>query len=574
MNNLLGRAKQNGEPHPWAIAFTVMFAVFMEVLDTSVANVALPHIAGNLSSGVDESTWVLTSYLVSNAIVLPLTGWFSRLFGRKRFYMTCVAIFTISSMLCGLAPSLPLLVFFRILQGAGGGAMQPISQAILMESFPKHKQGMAMAIFGMGVVLAPVIGPTLGGWITDNYSWRWIFLINVPVGIISLVLTLFLVFDPPYLKRHDWKGGVKIDYIGIAMLSVGLGFLQVVLDKGEREDWFESHFIVWCAAICVVGLVGAVLWELSKPDPVVDFRMLKERNFCLATITMFVLGCVLYGSTALLPIFLQTLMGYTAMLSGLVLSPGGLVVIVCLPIVGKLLQRFQARWLVVWGVSFTAISLFMMAGFNLEISYNHALYTRIVQSMGMAFLFVPINTMAFYFISKERINNATGIINLARNIGGSVGISGVMTILARRQQYHQSVLVSHLTPLDSGYQAMLQGTQQMFHTMGSDPVQAMQQAYGVSYGLLQRHAAMLAFVDDFWLMGILFLTLIPLMFLMKKTAPHKAEAAGGEQPQAAPTGTAPQSSAGTTAPAATQASDGSASAGPPSHPSAEPGLAA
>jgi MFS transporter, DHA2 family, multidrug resistance protein len=460
MNNLLGRAKQNGEPHPWVIAFTVMFAVFMEVLDTSVANVSLPHIAGNLSAGVDESTWVLTSYLVSNAIVLPLTGWFSRLFGRKRFYMTCVAIFTLSSMLCGFAPSLPLLVFFRVLQGAGGGAMQPISQAILMESFPKHKQGMAMAIFGMGVVLAPVIGPTLGGWITDNYSWRWIFLINVPVGIVSLVLTFFLIFDPPYLKRHDWKGGVKIDYIGIAMLSVGLGFLQVVLDKGEREDWFGSHFIVWCTVICVVGLVGAVLWELSKRDPVVDFRMLRERNFCVATITMFMLGCVLYGSTALLPIFLQTLMGYTAMLSGLVLSPGGLVVIVCLPLVGKLLQRFQARWLVVWGVAVTALSLFMMAGFNLDISYNNALTARIVQSMGMAFLFVPINTMAFYFIAKERINNATGIINLARNIGGSVGISGVVTILARRQQYHQSVLVSHLTPLDSGYPAMLQGTRQ------------------------------------------------------------------------------------------------------------------
>jgi DHA2 family multidrug resistance protein len=522
MNSLFARTQQNGETHPWLIAFTVMLAVFMEVLDTSVANVALPHISGNLSAGVDESTWVLTSYLVSNAIVLPLTGWFSSLFGRKRFYMSCVAIFTISSMLCGFAPSLPWLVFFRILQGAGGGALQPISQAILMESFPKEKQGMAMAMFGVGVVMAPVIGPTLGGWLTDSYSWRWIFLINIPVGIISLILTFFLISDPPFLKRKGFKGGIHIDFIGLGLLSVGLGFLQVVLDKGQREDWFESHFIVGCATLAFVGVVAAVIWELNRQDPIVDFRLLKNRNFFLATLTMFMLGFVMYGSTALLPIFLQTLLGYTAMLSGLVLSPGGIMVIIMLPIVGKLVTHFDARWLVVCGVVIVAASLFHMATFNLDIDFRTAMMARIYQSAGMAFLFVPVNVMAFYFIPKEKFNNATGIINLARNIGGSVGIAFVVTLLARRSQFHQGMLLGHMTPLDSAYQALVHGSARLLFAAGSNYTDAQIQAQGLAYGLVQRHAAMLAFVDDFWVMGLMFLILIPLMFMMKKARPHGA----------------------------------------------------
>jgi len=521
MRSLLARARQNGETHPWLIAFTVMLAIFMEVLDTSVANVALPHIAGNLSAGVDESTWVLTSYLVSNAIVLPLTGWFSSIFGRKRFYMVCVTIFTLSSLLCGLAPSLPLLVIFRIMQGAGGGALQPISQAILLESFPKEKRGMAMAVFGMGVVLAPIIGPTLGGWITDSYSWRWIFLINIPVGFISLVLTLFLIFDPPYLVRKSFREGARIDYIGIGLLSVGLGFLQVVLDKGEREDWFGSNFIIGCAVAAAVGLLGAFLWELSQKDTAGDFHLLKERNFLIATMTMFMLGIVLYGSTALLPIFLQTLLGYTALLSGLVLSPGGILVVILLPVVGKLLTHIESRWLVVFGLAILSLSLFHMASFNLEVDFRTAMTARIYQSAGMAFLFVPINVMAFYFIPKEKINNATGIINLARNIGGSVGIAGVVTMLARRTQYHQAVLVSHMTPLDPAYRAMLGGAGQMLAAGGSDPVLAAHQAQGLAYGVLMRHSTMLAFLDDFWLMAVVILAVIPFMFLMKKVQPHR-----------------------------------------------------
>ena len=525
MKTLFARARQDGVTNPWVIAFTVMLATFMEVLDTSVANVSLPHIAGNLSASLDESTWVLTSYLVSNAIVLPLTGWLSSLFGRKRFYMTCVVIFTISSLFCGLAPNLGLLVFFRVLQGAGGGALQPISQAILVESFPKNKTGMAMAIYGMGVVVAPIIGPTLGGWITDSYSWRWIFLINIPVGILSIVLTTFLIFDPPYLVRKSLREGARIDYIGLGLLSVGLGFLQVVLDKGEREDWFSSNFILWCAALAVVGLVGALLWELSKDEPVVDLRMLKERNFAFATFTMFMLGFVLYGSTMLLPVFLQTLMGYSAMQSGLVLSPGALVVLFMLPIVGRLLAKFEARWLVVYGLTVTALSLLNMANFNLEISFHTAVMARVIQGCGLAFLFVPINTMAFYFIPKEKINSATGLINLARNIGGSVGIANVTTMLARRMQFHQTVLVSHVTPFDYGYRAMIAGTSSMLMSHGSDPTQAAAQAHGLLYGMVQRHAAMLAFVDNFWLMGVTFLCMVPLMFFMKEAKPHKAASA-------------------------------------------------
>jgi DHA2 family multidrug resistance protein len=520
MKTLLARARNNGETHPWVIAFTVMLATFMEVLDTSVANVSLPHIAGDLSAGLDESTWVLTSYLVSNAIVLPLTGWFSTLFGRKRFYMWCVGLFSVASFFCGTSHSLGMLVFFRVVQGAGGGALQPISQAILVESFPREKRGMAMAVYGMGVVFAPIIGPTLGGWITDNYSWHWIFLINVPVGMLSLLLTSLLVFDPPYLVRKSLKNGFKIDYIGLGLLSVGLGFLQVVLDKGQREDWFGSHFIVWCSILSAVGLVGVLLWELSREDPIVDFRMLKERNFFLATFTMFMLGFVLYGTTMLLPIFLQTLMGYTAMLSGLVLSPGGFVVLLMLPLVARLLSRFEARWLVVYGLLVTSLSLLHMASFNLYIDFRTAMLARIFQSAGMAFLFVPINVMAFYFIPKEKINNATGLMNLARNIGGSVGIANVTTLLARRAQFHQSVLVSHLTPLDPAYQTAISGASQFLMQQGSSATQALNQAQGLVYGNLIRQATMQAFVDAFWLLGLTFLCLIPLMFLMKKAKPH------------------------------------------------------
>ena len=525
MGRLLEKVRPNGETNPWVIALTVMLATFMEVLDTSIANVALPHIAGNLSAGVDESTWVLTSYLVSNAIVLPLTGWFSTLFGRKRFYMGCVVIFTVSSLLCGLAPNLGLLVFFRILQGAGGGGLQPVSQAILVESFPKNKQGMAMAVYGMGVVLAPIIGPTLGGWITDNYTWRWIFFINIPVGVLSILLTTLLISDPPYLFRKSFKQGLRIDFIGLGLLSVGLGFLQVVLDKGQRDDWFGSDFIIWCSVVTVVALAAAILWELFQKDPVIELHLFKDRNFTLAAFTMFMLGVVLYGSTVLLPIFLQTLMGYTAELSGWVLSPGGFLVLVTLPVVGRLLTKVEARWLVAVGLSIVAFGLYQMSHFNLDISLGIAMRTWALSRLGLAFLFVPINVMAFYFIPKEKTNNATGLINLARNIGGSVGISFVTTMLARRAQFHQQVLVGHLTPLDQAYQGALQGASQALQSAGSNAAQALSQAHGLIYGNLLRQSSMMAFVDNFWLMAVICVALVPVMFVMKKAKPHRGPVA-------------------------------------------------
>ena len=511
--------------NPWIIAMTVMLATFMEVLDTSVANVALPHIAGSLSSSVDESTWVLTAYLVANAIVLPLSGWFATLFGRKRFYMACVALFTLSSAMCGLAPSLPALILCRVLQGLGGGALQPVSQAILRETFPREKQGMAMAVYGMGVVFAPVVGPTLGGWITDNYTWRWIFLINIPVGICSLLLTSLLIFDPPYLVRKSLRDGLKIDYVGLGLLATGLGTLEIMLDEGQRNDWFSSHGIVAAAVIGAIGLVGVVFWELRQREPVVDFRLLKDRTFAISTASMFVLGFVLYGSTMALPLFLQTLLGYTAMQSGMALSPGGLVIMFLMPVVGLLLARFEARWLIIIGLLVSSLGLFLMSQFTTGISFSHAVNARIVQSLGLAFLFVPINTVAFSFIAREKTGYATGLINLARNIGGSSGIAICTTLIARREQFHQFRLGEHLSSLDLPYQGAVAGMTRIFQGRGADAVQAATQARGMVYGMVQQQAAMLSFSEVFWILGVIFLATIPLMLLMKKTGPAKGHIA-------------------------------------------------
>jgi MFS transporter, DHA2 family, multidrug resistance protein len=504
---------------PWVIAGTVMLATFMEVLDTSVANVALPHIAGNLSSSVDEATWVLTAYLVANAIVLPLSGWFSTLFGRKTFYMACVTIFTIASLLCGVAPSLGWLIFFRILQGLGGGALQPISQAILVESFPKEKQGVAMAFYGMGVVVAPVIGPTLGGWITDNYTWRWIFLINIPVGILSVLLTTLLIFDPPHLIRKTFANGLKLDYIGLGLLSLGLAFLEILLDEGQRDDWFGSNLIVASAVIAAISLIAVVFWELRQDQPVVDFRILKNRNFALAAVAMYAIGFTLYGSTAILPIFLQTVLGYTALLSGLVLSPGGIAMMFGMAIVGRLLVKIEARWLIIFGLVVASFGLFQMANFNLNVDFNTAMWSRTIQALGMAFLFVPVMTTAFSTVPRERLGYATGLMNLFRNIGGSGGIAMVNTLLARRGQFHQQTLVSHVTPLDPSYNEMLRTTTSAIMSQGASAPDAAAQAQGVLYGIVQKQSAMLAVADTFWILAVIFLALIPLVFFLKRTAP-------------------------------------------------------
>jgi len=506
----------DGTINPWVIAVTVTLATFMEVLDTSIANVALPHISGSLSAGADESTWVLTSYLVSNAIILPLSGWLSSLVGRKRFYMACVALFTVSSFLCGLAPSLGVLVLFRILQGVGGGGLQPSEQAILNDTFPLEKRGMAFAVYGIAVVVAPTIGPWLGGWITDNFSWRWIFYINVPVGIISLILTSFLISDPPYMKKAKPSEGFRVDYIGIGLISLGLGSMQIILDKGQREDWLASNFIVTFAVLMVVGLVAAVFWEMKQDHPVVDLRMLKNRNFAIATTAMFFLGFVLYSSTVLIPQMLQQLLGYSAELAGLALSPGGAVIMLMMPVVGFLVSKVDTRILISLGCIVCSISLFVMAGWNLQLDYRHAVYGRMLQSFGLAFLFIPINVSAFAYVPKEKTNMGTGIINLARNVGASVGIATVTTLLERRTQAHTARLIEHANPFSVAYQKVIAGFTATFASAGSTSADAAARATGMVYGMVQRQAAMQSFIDNYYLLGLVFLIVLPIMLLLKK----------------------------------------------------------
>lgn len=504
--------------NPWLIAVTVTMATFMEVLDTSVANVALPHIAGSLSAGVDESTWVLTSYLVSNAIILPISPWLGGRIGRKRFYQLCVIVFTVSSLLCGLAPSLGMLIFFRVLQGLGGGGLQPTEQAILFESFPAEKRGMAAAVYGMGVLFAPIIGPTLGGWITDNYSWRWIFFINLPVGALSIFMTQLVVFDPPYIKALKNKVG-KINAVGLGLVAVGLGFLQIVLDKGQREDWFESGFIVQMVILSAIALIFFVIWELRVAHPVVNLRILKDRTFSTGMVLIFMTGFVLYGSIVLLPIYLQSLMGYTAMLSGLVISPGGIATLMMMPLVGAMVsKRVDARLLIAIGLIVTAASVFQMSDFNLEAGLANFIWPRIVQGIGLAFLFIPVNTAAFSAMPKEIMNEGTGLFNLMRNLGGSFGIAAVATVLSRRQQVHSAHLTEYINPLNPNFQSRIMGVQQFIAGSGSDPVTSQQHSLGLVNGLLERHAAMQAFVDDFWLLGVLMLAMLPLLLFMRKPA--------------------------------------------------------
>ncbi len=508
--------------NPWLIALTVTLATFMEVLDTSVANVALPHIAGGLAAGQDESTWVLTSYLVSNAIVLPLSGWLSSVFGRKRFYMTCVALFTTGSFLCGIAPSLPLLIAFRVMQGAGGGGLQPSEQAILADTFPPAKRGMAFAVYAMAVVVAPALGPAIGGWITDNYSWRWIFFINIPIGILSLLLTSLVVADPPWLKGK--RSGIRVDYVGFSLLALGLGALQVLLDKGEREDWFETHYIVVLAIIAVVCLAAVFFWELRHKDPIIEVHLLTERTFLMSCVMLFLVGFVLYGTTVLLPQLAQTLLGYSAELAGLMLMPGGFALILLLPLVGFLLSRYDARLMIALGLFMLAISMFWMARrFDLDVDFRTLALARVFQAAGLAFLFIPINTAAYAFLPREKNNAASGLINLARNIGGSVGISFVTTLLARRAQFHQSVLSTHATLLSPGFRAAVQGATRAFLPAGF--VAAQHQAVGQLYDLILRQSTMLAYIDNFWVLAVISLLVIPFTYLMKR--PPKGTVAGG-----------------------------------------------
>ncbi len=499
----------------WAIALTVTLATFMEVLDTSIANVALPHIAGNLSAGQDESTWVLTSYLVANAVVLPVSAWLATRLGRKRFYMGCVVLFGISSLLCGFAPNLGALIFFRVLQGLGGGGLAPSEQAILADTFEPKKRGVAFAVYGMAVVLAPAIGPTLGGYITDSFSWRWIFLINVPVALVSLYLTNKLVEDPPHLEVER-KKATRIDYVGFGLLGLGLGSLQVMLDKGEREDWFHSDFIVSFAVITVVSLVVAIIWEYYEKEPIIDIRLFKNRTFTISCIMMFMLGLALFGTTVLLPQMLQTLMGYSAQQAGMALSVGGLVVMMLMPLVGRLIGVTDPRYMLAFGWVVTAAALWHMTGLSLEMDFRYVLWLRVIQALGMAFLFVPINTLSYTDIPMEKNNAVSGLTNLMRNIGGSVGISVVLTMLSQRSQAHQHDLVEHATLYDPTMRATIAGISQALRQSGVAAADATQQAYLRVYLNVQRQAAVLAYLDVLYIFAIISALMVPLAFLMKR----------------------------------------------------------
>jgi DHA2 family multidrug resistance protein len=506
------RARHN----PWAIAFTVTLATFMEVLDTSIANVALPHIAGNLSAGQDAATWVLTSYLVANAVVLPLSGWLASLFGRKRFYMTCVALFTVSSFLCGLAPNLTTLILCRIFQGAGGGGLQPSEQAILADTFAEEKRGMAFAVYGMAVVLAPAIGPTLGGFITDNTSWRWIFFINVPVGIVSLFLTHRLVEDPPWASG---RSGVRIDYVGLGLITLGLGTLQYVLDKGERDDWFSSPVILSLSIVSGLSILTAIVWELREKEPILDLHLMKVRNFAISFVMMFALGAVLYGTIVLLPLFLQTLMGYTAQLAGMVLSPGGVVVILLLPLVGMLLSKVEARWLVGVGFALSAFGTWRMTDIYVGIDFWTATRWRIYQAAGLAFLFVPINAIAYVGVPLEKNNQVSAMINLARNVGGGVGISLCTTMIARRAQVHQVFLSAHTSRFDPQLRVAVTRLARQLSSEGMSLADATRHAYARIYGLVLREATTLAYIDTFWVLAWISLLMALTVFFLKRNRP-------------------------------------------------------
>jgi DHA2 family multidrug resistance protein len=503
--------------NPWAIAMVVTMATFMEVLDTSIANVALPHIAGNLSVSQAESTWVLTSYLVSNAIVLPLSGWIAGRMGRKRFYMTCVALFTLSSFLCGLAPSLGWLVFFRVLQGLGGGGLGPSEQAILADTFPPTRRGMAFAVYGMAVVLAPAFGPTLGGFITDNFSWRWVFLINIPVGMLSFFLTQRIITDPPhlaFLRRLKIRG----DYVGLSLIVLGLGSLEVVLDKGQEDDWFHSPFISIFAIIAVTTLTLFLVWEWHHPNPVVDVRLFQLQSFASANAMMLTLGLVLFGSTVLLPQYLQVVMGYSAEQAGMALSPGGLLIILLLPLVGKMVSKIDPRWLLAFGFTVLAVSLlFMRTHLYPEIDFRTAVKLRAYQSVGLAFLFVPINTVVYAGVPPEKNNAVSGIINLSRNMGGDVGIALVTTLLARRSQVHQLELTRHTNNFSAAFVSHLEGLTRIFERAGSSSIDAAKKALALMYRQVATQATTLAYLDSLQLLGIVTLFMLPLVFFTKRT---------------------------------------------------------
>ena len=505
--------------NPYIIAMTVTLATFMEVLDSSIANVSLPHIGGSLGATYEESTWVLTSYLVSAAIVLPVSGWLSTVLGRKRFYMMCVTMFTVSSFLCGIAQNLPMLIIFRIMQGAGGGGLQPSEQAILADTFPIERRGMAFSLYGMAVVVAPAVGPTLGGWITDNFNWHWIFFINLPVGLLSLFLTSRLVEDPPWLKEEK-RSGIRIDYIGLALIVLGVSAFQFVLDKGQESDWFASRLIVTCFCVGLPALVAFFLWEWFHDNPIVDVRLLKNRNFGTAVFFSFTLGMALFGSTVLIPEFLQSSLGYTAEQAGLALSPAGFLLMAMMPVAGKLTgTKIDPRILIAVGFLGMAATLHRMTILNLQIDFGTIVRLRMAQVIFMPLIFVPISTLNYVGVPREKNNQVAGLSNFARNMGGSIGTSLLTTFLARQNQTQQVNFASHTTLANPNFAKMLNGFTAMFAAQGYDAATAAHKALAMAYFTVQRQANTVGIVNSFWIMSLVILFLVPLPFIMRRPKP-------------------------------------------------------
>jgi DHA2 family multidrug resistance protein len=522
--------------NPWIVAMTVTLATFMEVLDSSIANVALPHIAGGLGATQDEATWVLTAYLVANAIILPAGAYMTTFIGRKKFYMICVALFGISSALCGFAPSLPILIFCRILQGVGGGGLAPSEQAILADTFPPEKRGQAFAMYGLAVVCAPAIGPTLGGYITDNFDWRWIFFLNVPICLISLFLTSRIVEDPPWVKKQveqSQKGGIKLDFLGFGLLGLTFGSLEFILDKGQEDDWFSSKLITFFTVAMVVAFVSMIWWELKQlrdgHRPILNLTLFKRRNFSISFLLMFVLGFSLYGTTILIPQFVQTLLGYTAELAGLVLSPAGLMMMCMMPIVGILVGKVDPRKLIAYGFVMLTLSLITMHTLNLGVSYGYLVFVRCFQASGLAFLFIPINTISYIGVKQSENNDVSGLTNLARNIGGSVGTAFVATMLTRRTANHETHMVRNLTSGNQAFMNRVAKLKGMFggHTSGNPMTgTGSHTAQAYLYNELHRQAAMLAYLDIIQYMAVFCACMLPLLFFIPRPPKHASPSAG------------------------------------------------
>jgi DHA2 family multidrug resistance protein len=510
-----------GNRNPWSIVAVISIATFMVALDSSIANVALAHIAGGVAVSYDESTWVITSFLIANAVIIPVSGWLADVVGRKRYYMISVVLFTFSSLLCGIAPNLTCLILARVLQGIGGGGLAPVEQSMLADTFPPEKRGLAFAAYGVVVIAGPILGPTLGGWITDNFSWHWVFLINLPVGLTSIALVTIFVDESPAVRRHTAElraGGIKIDYVGFALVTLWLGCMEVTLDRGQRDDWFSSPMIIFFGIVALLSFLALIPWELMRRNPIVSIQLFRRRNFVISSLLLFVLGVILFGSTQFIPQLLQEVLGYTATSAGLALTLGGIATIVMMPLSGILSSRVDLRLLIGFGLVMQMLAFWNMAHLSTQMSFGDAAFARMIQAIGLPFLFVPISNMAYVGLKPEENNQASALMNVARNLGGTIGISTVQTLLARNEQIHQSRLVERLNPLNSNYAIAMGQLTQNFRQQG---VGAGGDALGTLYRSVQKQAAMLSYIDIFYVLMAMVICSLPLLLMMQKAKPEK-----------------------------------------------------